>query len=95
MEVEEEHEAVDHGIAAGDEIRDPETFDDGEFYQTLLKEFFEGKQEGGANWYSVSMLLLFELARIHRPSDLSEAQWFLFLPVSSIFYAYNVLHTLI
>jgi hypothetical protein len=57
MDAEEEYEAADQGIAAGDEIRDPETFDDGEFYQTLLKEFFEGKQEGGSNWYSVSMLV--------------------------------------
>jgi hypothetical protein len=54
VDVEEEIEAGDQGIHAADEIRDPETFDDGEFYQTLLKEFFEGKQEGGANWYSVS-----------------------------------------
>ncbi|KAG7673911.1 hypothetical protein Ndes2526B_g02616 [Nannochloris sp. 'desiccata'] len=50
--VEGELEGADQGIVAGEEIRDPETFDDGEFYQTLLKEFFEGKQESGANWYS-------------------------------------------
>ena len=55
-EEEEEHEGgPDQGSNPTDEVRDPETFDDSEFYQTLLKEFFEGKQEGGANWYSVSL----------------------------------------
>lgn len=39
---------------AVEEERDPETYDDADFYQTLLKEFVEGKQEGGVNWYSVS-----------------------------------------
>ncbi|KAL4452760.1 hypothetical protein ABPG75_008422 [Micractinium tetrahymenae] len=31
--------------------RDPETFDDTEFYQTLLREFLEGSDAGGANWH--------------------------------------------
>lgn len=35
------------------EERDPETYDDNEFYQALLKEFLEGKQAGGVNWYTV------------------------------------------
>lgn len=36
------------------EDRDPETFDDTEFYQTLLKEFLEGSADGASgNWYSV------------------------------------------
>ena len=41
----------------GDDERDPETFDDTEFYQTLLKEFLEGSgaaANGGGNWFSVS-----------------------------------------
>ena len=41
----------------GDDERDPETFDDTDFYQTLLKEFLEGSgaaAHGGGNWFSVS-----------------------------------------
>ena len=32
----------------GAEARDPETFDDAEFYQTLLREFLESRDEAGA-----------------------------------------------
>jgi protein AATF/BFR2 len=41
-------------IAATVIDRDPETYDDGEFYQNLLKEFLEAKQVGGssAKWSS-------------------------------------------
>lgn len=41
--------------AAGSSDRDPETFDDAEFYQTLLKEFLEGSGAagGGGNYLSV------------------------------------------
>ena len=44
----------DFNAEENDDARDPETYDDGEFYQTLLKEFLEGKQVAGsvANWYS-------------------------------------------
>lgn len=59
-EVEEETEregAADQGVHPADDDRDPETYDDNEFYQTLLKEFFEGKQESGVNWYSVSLTI--------------------------------------
>jgi len=46
-------EATD--LAIKDEERDPETYDDSEFYQTLLKEFLEEKQDSaGVNWYTVS-----------------------------------------
>ena len=46
---------ADHPIEAADgEERDPETYDDTEFYQTLLKEFLEGSGDAAAaNWYSV------------------------------------------
>lgn len=39
-----------------DDRRDPETFDDTEFYQTLLKEYLEKSDVGQGNWYSVSCL---------------------------------------
>lgn len=39
-----------------EDARDPETYDDAEFYQTLLKEFLEGKNvdsgSTGGSWYS-------------------------------------------
>lgn len=36
------------------EQRDPETYDDTEFYQNLLREFLDGKQGAIASVYSVS-----------------------------------------
>ncbi len=54
-EAREEGEAGAGGAYDGDDERDPETFDDTEFYQTLLKEFLEGSNaSGGGNWLSVS-----------------------------------------
>ena len=36
--------------------RDPETLDDSEFYQGLLREFLEGGSAGGTGgWYTVSL----------------------------------------
>lgn len=40
--VEDESEAAEDGQGADDNARDPETFDDSEFYQQLLKELLEG-----------------------------------------------------
>ena len=55
-EAEEGEEAAAGAAGAAGEARDPETFDDSEFYQTLLKEFLEGAGAGtgpGGNWLSV------------------------------------------
>jgi hypothetical protein len=46
--------AAAEGAYEGDDERDPETFDDTEFYQTLLKEFLEGSGAASdGNWFSV------------------------------------------
>lgn len=59
-------EAAD-GLA---EERDPETYDDTEFYQTLLKEFLEGSGDvaGASNWYSVRPAC--RLEALHTPPPL-------------------------
>ena len=55
MEAQEEGEPGGGAAYDGDDERDPETFDDTEFYQTLLKEFLEGSNaSAGGNWLSVS-----------------------------------------
>ena len=56
-------EASELDMADGDD-RDPETYDDGDFYQTLLKEFFEGKQDTGTNWYTVSVFVALYFLKI-------------------------------
>lgn len=53
-EAEDGDNGTDEVILAVREDRDPETYDDTDFYQALLKEFLESKGDiGGANWYSV------------------------------------------
>lgn len=46
MTGETEGEEKGHGVSSLEEDRDPETFDDGEFYQQLLKEFLEASKAG-------------------------------------------------
>lgn len=46
--VQQEAEAVDEEDLVDQEARDPDTFDDGEFYQQLLKEFLERSGASGA-----------------------------------------------
>lgn len=48
----QEHDHID-GEPSAEDDRDPDTFDDAEFYQTLLQEFLEGSgTAGGGNWYT-------------------------------------------
>jgi hypothetical protein len=52
--VNDDHGRPSEAADALEEERDPETYDDTEFYQTLLKEFLEGSGDASAaNWYSV------------------------------------------
>lgn len=45
-------EHMERDVYDGDDERDEETFEDTEFYQTLLKEFLEGSNAaGGGNWF--------------------------------------------
>ncbi|PRW61539.1 AATF isoform X1 [Chlorella sorokiniana] len=49
----DEEPAANSVDAKLEEERDPETYDDSEFYQTLLREFLEGSADaGGANWHT-------------------------------------------
>lgn len=59
--VEEEEEEEDEGKAVDE--RDPETFDDGEFYQQLLKLFLEGSVGSAAAAASSAALVQVRLKR--------------------------------
>ncbi len=48
------HEAAEAEAAGGAEERVPESYDDAEFYQQLLKEFLEGSAAAGARVQSLS-----------------------------------------
>lgn len=58
----------DNEAAFGGDEGDPETFDDTDFYQTLLKEFLDNSQAINNSMYTVSMVefsLGNELFRLH------------------------------
>lgn len=50
--VDEDGEDAEGATNGLEDERDPETFDDTEFYQTLLREFLEGSDAGGTSWHT-------------------------------------------
>lgn len=70
-----------------EEQRDPETYDDTEFYQNLLREFLDGKQGSIGSVYSVSLWYMLVMRSAYSKGDqwVHELGWYTYILIEYIF----------